>query len=165
MENLTLQLVDTIDCQKSIYAEILRLTEDETSAVMKHKAAQVMTIVSQKEVLIKQLQNLEIKRLQDIHELASQLGLSDTPRLKEICSVLGPHSGQVLERAGQALTKVIAELEIANRQNQGLLNHALGLINGTIGVLSPAVPAQSVYRSSGQVTSEGKGGRFVSSEV
>ena len=57
MKNAIAELIETIDSQKSLYAEVLRLTESEAQAVMGHKVEEVMTLTSQKEMLLKRLLN------------------------------------------------------------------------------------------------------------
>lgn len=132
------------------YEKMNILLEEEEKSISLSTKVCFDQVQCQKELLVTQLQGLEEKRIQLIGRLAGVLDIPGQPKtVSQLAQCVEPPHKDHLLACAHRLRSLIAHVQQKNSYNQLRIKHYLGLIKGSLKLLSELMDGSPVYRKPG----------------
>lgn len=142
------QLKEVLEDELSIYQQLLRLASEKKKLLLEKFSTEFQTIVSQEELLVQRLIELEPLRRDCVRKIT---GSEDT-NLDQAVEVIPESDGKSdVWMTGSKLRDVVASIKKVNDENQRLLEQALELTQYSIKLITRA-PKDVTYGATGTQT-------------
>ena len=138
MASLMEELIDTLDKEERLYADLIPIQEEKIRAIIANDLDSLSRLQGQEQVLVDQVGNLENKRLRVTEDIATVLGMkSDEMTLEKLVKKLSnqPKERETLEKLHDRLKGTMGRLQDLNLQNKKLLTEALEMVEFNMNVI------------------------------
>ena len=129
MASLMEELIDTLDKEERLYADLIPIQEEKIRAIIANDLDSLSRLQGQEQVLVDQVGNLENKRLRVTEDIATVLGMkSDEMTLEKLVKKLSnqPKERETLEKLHDRLKGTMGRLQDLNLQNKKTSYGSLG---------------------------------------
>ena len=121
MASLMEELIDTLDKEERLYADLIPIQEEKIRAIIANDLDSLSRLQGQEQVLVDQVGNLENKRLRVTEDIATVLGMKSDE--------------MTLEKLHDRLKGTMGRLQDLNLQNKKLLTEALEMVEFNMNVI------------------------------
>lgn len=138
MASLIEELIDTLDREDRLYADLIPIQEEKIRAIVANDLDALRRLSNDEQKLVDEVGNLEKKRVRVINDVATVLGkVSGTMNLEQIIQTLKsqPKEQKQLQELHDRLRRTVARLQELNIQNKKLLNEALKMVEYNMNVI------------------------------
>lgn len=138
MASLIEELIDTLDKEEKLYANLIPVQEEKVRAVVANDLKALQRISGQEQVLVDQVANLEKKRERVSQDIATVLGKRpESITLEQISEALKkqPEEQKKIQKLHDRIRRTVSRLQDLNVQNQKLLNQALEMVEYNMNVI------------------------------
>ena len=138
MASLIEDLMETLDREEKLYANLIPIQEEKIRAIVANDLDALSHLSTSEQKLVDEVGNLENKRIQVTEDIATVLGkVPGTMNLEQIIQVLGkqPAEHKQLQILHDRLRRTIARLQELNAQNKELLTQALEMVEYNMNVI------------------------------
>ncbi len=138
MASLIEELIDTLDREDRLYADLIPIQEEKIRAIVANDLDALRRLSNDEQKLVDEVGNLEKKRVRVINDVATVLGkVSGTMNLEQIIQTLKrqPKEQKQLQELHDRLRRTVARLQELNIQNKKLLNEALEMVEYNMNVI------------------------------
>lgn len=138
MASLIEDLMETLDREEKLYANLIPIQEEKIRAIVANDLDALSRLSTSEQKLVDEVGNLENKRIQVTEDIATVLGkVPGTMNLEQIIQVLGkqPAEQKQLQILHDRLRRTIARLQELNAQNKELLTQALEMVEYNMNVI------------------------------
>ncbi|HBZ64047.1 MAG TPA: flagellin biosynthesis protein FlgN [Lachnospiraceae bacterium] len=138
MASLMEELIDTLDKEDRLYADLIPIQEEKIRAIIANDLDSLSRLQGQEQVLVDQVGNLENKRLHVTEDIATVLGIKpEEMNLEKLVNKLNnqPKEKETLEKLHDRLKQTMGRLQELNLQNKKLLTEALEMVEFNMNVI------------------------------
>lgn len=138
MASLIEELVDTLDREDKLYADLIPIQEEKIRAIVANDLEALRRLSNEEQKLVDEVGSLEKKRVRVINDVATVLGrVSGTMNLEQIIQTLKsqPKEQKQLQELHDRLRRTVARLQELNIQNKKLLSQALEMVEYNMNVI------------------------------
>lgn len=138
MASLIEELIDTLDREDKLYADLIPIQEEKIRAIVANDLDALRRLSNDEQQLVDEVGSLEKKRVRVINDVATVLGrVSGTMNLEQIIQALKsqPREQKKLQELHDRLRRTVARLQELNIQNKKLLNEALKMVEYNMNVI------------------------------
>lgn len=138
MASLIEELIDTLDREDQLYADLIPIQEEKIRAIVANDLDALRRLSNDEQQLVDEVGSLEKKRVRVINDVATVLGkVSGTMNLEQIIQTLKgqPKEQKQLQELHDRLRRTVARLQELNIQNKKLLNEALKMVEYNMNVI------------------------------
>lgn len=138
MASLMEELIDTLDREDRLYADLIPIQEEKIRAIIANDLDSLSRLQGQEQVLVDQVGNLENKRLHVTEDIATVLGIKpEEMNLEKLVNKLNnqPKEKETLEKLHDRLKQTMGRLQELNLQNKKLLTEALEMVEFNMNVI------------------------------
>lgn len=138
MASLMEELIDTLDKEDRLYADLIPIQEEKIRAIIANDLDSLSRLQGQEQVLVDQVGNLENKRLHVTEDIATVLGIKpEEMNLEKLVNKLNnqPKEKETLEKLHDRLKQTMERLQELNLQNKKLLTEALEMVEFNMNVI------------------------------
>ena len=138
MASLMEELIDTLDKEDRLYADLIPIQEENIRAIIANDLDSLSRLQGQEQVLVDQVGNLENKRLHVTEDIATVLGIKpEEMNLEKLVNKLNnqPKEKETLEKLHDRLKQTMGRLQELNLQNKKLLTEALEMVEFNMNVI------------------------------
>ena len=138
MASLIEELIDTLDREEKIYANLIPVQEEKIRAIVANDLNSLNHLSTNEQKLIDEVGNLEKKRVRVTEDIATVLGKTPgTMNLEKIIGVLSkqPEEQKRLQILHDRLRDTMSRLKELNIQNKQLLTQALEMVEFNMNVI------------------------------
>lgn len=163
-------LLAILDKETACYRELKTVLDDEADSISLMPKDRFSGIQNAKESLVVRLQHLEKERLHLVDEVGRALTPLDPPKTVSqlVRLVKSPYDSRLQTGATQLRT-IMGAVQSQNQHNRLLINQYLGLIEGSIKLLSDLIDESPIYHRPGTQPSsigfQAGGGRILRGTV
>lgn len=136
-----MNLLDTLKTEKGLLDNMLNILAEEKNVLIKNDIEGIYQIAMKKEELKRRIEEIEKYRIE----------VWGNAKLKELISLLDIGEREEAEAVGEALERVVQEIQNANDTNTLLVKQSLDYARMMINTINP--PKLSVYGQNGRVES------------
>jgi flagellar biosynthesis/type III secretory pathway chaperone len=152
MDRLFSDLVAILRQEITHYRSLLGLVRRERARIVKGELTALAGIVREKEVLTRELAQLEKSRASVLDRLASEMGEpTDILPLAHIARIAPSELGETLTALLEEFRGVIGRLVTASDVNRNLLDGCLEVVQGSLDLFRTVASANATYGASGQL--------------
>ena len=138
MASLMEELIDTLDKEDRLYADLIPIQEEKIRAIIANDLDSLSRLQGQEQVLVDQVGNLENKRLHVTEDIATVLGIKpEEMNLEKLVNKLNnqPKEKETLEKLHDRLKQTMGRLQELNLQNKKILTEALEMVEFNMNVI------------------------------
>ena len=138
MASLMEELIDTLDKEDRLYADLIPIQEEKIRAIIANDFDSLSRLQGQEQALVDQVGNLENKRLRVTEDIATVLGMKpEEMNLEKLVNKLNnqPKEKETLEKLHDRLKQTMGRLQELNLQNKKLLTEALEMVEFNMNVI------------------------------
>jgi hypothetical protein len=147
-------LLSTLEDLVRLYRALLETVRREKEILVASNLDELNENNRAKEAILIKVQLIEETRLLQATELATALGLKDTPpRLLEIARCAGGEPGDRLRNFHSVLELLLKRVQELNKENEGLVQSALHHITGAMKSIRETLQEKPTYQRKGEVSS------------
>jgi len=151
------KLVDILEQENKMYADILNVSKNKTNIVIKSKVSDLENIVRLEQSFIVQIGKLESIREEIVEKLAEELELDEKNiNISGIVKKLDQENAGKLKACQEKITRTLNELKSVNELNSKLIKNSLEYIDFSINLLASIDSTANNYTNSGQVNDSKK---------
>ena len=143
-------LLVILNKETACYREMKTVLDEEADSISMMPKGRFDRIQNAKESLVLRLQRLEKKRQHLVDELGRTLTPLDPPTtVSQLASYVKSPYDSRLQTGATQLRTIMGTVQTQNRNNQLLINQYLGLIEGSIKLLSDLIDGSPIYHRPG----------------
>ncbi len=169
MNTKIVQLLAVLKQELTCYREMKTVLSDEETSISLAAREGFDQVQVEKESLVVRLQRHEEARMQLVGHLSARCAPDGKPMtVCQLARCVNPPYDQQLLDCADRLRATIGEVQETNRRNQLLINQFLGLVKGSLKMLTDLIEGSPVYTKPGTHQSAGfrsGGGRFIRGTV
>lgn len=138
MASLIEELMDTLDQEEKLYADLIPMQEEKKRAIVANDLNAIGRLSEEEQALVDRIGNLETKRIRIADDIATVLGKPPgTMKLEHIIQTLKNQPGEqkALQRLHDRLKRTIGRLQDLNVQNKELLQEAMEMLEFNMNVI------------------------------
>lgn len=156
------KLIEVLDKEAAVYEDILKISKNKTSVIVKGKVSELESLVKLEQSLVVQMGKLEGIREELVEKISAQLSVEpSTVTITELAGLIMQEEAEKLKNGHQRLAGVLSSLKDANELNSKLIKNSLDYIDFSINVMTSASMATgNNYGNSGAVGESGKRSLF-----
>ena len=159
------ELIDILKQQHQLYECMLDRLRREKAVMLGSQARQLTSLIEEKQALTAQLAKLEAQRQLVLNRIAGELNLpAQRLSLRIIARHVDPLAAERILQVRDALLTVIRAVREANDESRCLVQHCLGLVQGSLSFLRQLISPPPVYGSSGGIVANAHNGHFMSGQ-
>jgi flagellar biosynthesis/type III secretory pathway chaperone len=157
------ELIHILEQEHQLYARMLERLGHEKSVLLGSRARQLTRLTDEKQVISAQLAKLEEQRQSALNRIAGELNLPvQHLTLSSIARRVDPPYSERLLKVRDALKRATQAVKVANEESRYLVQHCLGLVQGSISFLRQLISPPPVYGSSGGIAANKQNGHLLS---
>jgi flagellar biosynthesis/type III secretory pathway chaperone len=139
------------------YRQLLVLIRRERGRIVRGELTTLADVVRKKEVLTRDLEQLEASRRTLLDQVATALGVEgEELTLARLAGMVPEESGSTLRSLLAEFRGVVGLLVAANDLNRTLLDRSLDLVQGSLALFKTVVSRSPVYGSAGRLEDTGR---------
>ena len=163
-------LLEILTHETACYREMQTLLAREEASISLSRSTNFDHIQAEKETLVDRLQKFERRRQRLVDQLAGPREDPHQPvTVREVAQLADAVDRRRLLDSADDLRAVVREVQIGNRRNRRMIDQNLGLIKGSLKLLTQIIDGSPVYRKPGNrqatVGYRNGGGRFIRGSV
>ena len=138
MASLIEELVDTLEREEKLYADLIPIQEEKKRAIVANDLEAIGRLADEEQKLVDCIGNLETKRIRIADDIATVLGKPPgTMKLEHIIRTLKNQPGEqkTLQDLHDRLKRTIGRLQDLNVQNKDLLQEAMEMLEFNMNVI------------------------------
>lgn len=138
MASLIEELMDTLDQEEKLYADLIPMQEEKKRAIVANDLNAIGKLGDEEQALVDRIGNLETKRMRIADDIATVLGKPPgTMKLEHIIRTLKNQPGEqkALQKLHDRLKRTIGRLQDLNIQNKELLQEAMEMLEFNMNVI------------------------------
>ncbi len=138
MASLIEELIDTLDREEKLYANLIPVQEEKIRAIIANDLDALGRLSGSEQKLVDEVTNLENKRIRVSDDIATVLGKRPgSMNLEQIVQALKnqPEEQKTLKNLHDRLRRTMARLQELNVQNKALLQEALEMVEFNMNVI------------------------------
>ncbi len=138
MASLIEELIETLDREERLYADLIPVQEEKIRAVVANDLDALGRLGNSEQQMVDEVGNLEKKRIRVLNDIATVLGKDPASmKLEHIIQTLKnqPDEQKQLQKLHDRLRRTVTRLQELNVQNRDLLNQALEMVEFNMNVI------------------------------
>jgi flagellar biosynthesis/type III secretory pathway chaperone len=161
----TRELIDILEQEHQLYESLLDRLQREKAVMLGSQARQLTRLTEEKQALSAQLAKLESRRQLVLNRIAGELNLPARQlNLRMIARHGDTLTAERILQVREALMDVTRAVKEANEESRYLIQHCLGLVQGSLSFLRQLISPPPVYGASGGVVANAQNGHFMSGQ-
>ncbi|MDD4049157.1 MAG: flagellar protein FlgN [Clostridia bacterium] len=136
MEPMFKDLISILDEQKTVYSQLLDLSQQKQKHLIKGDINSLNVVTKQEEVIIFKAGKLEEKRIACFKLLAEKYGFDEGTNLQDVISKVPDDVGSVLKEICKEFPQILDKLRELNKENTRLIQQSLQFVNVTVDVIN-----------------------------
>ena len=159
-------LLEILKAETACYREMQNILVEEEASISLALKTNFENLQIQKETLVDSLQGFESRRKRCVDQLSARYASQgEAVTVRQLARFADPVCRRRLLESADRLRAVLGDVQTKNRRNQRMINQNLGLVKGSLRLLSQMIEGSPVYRkpgtSHGAIGFQRGGGRFV----
>jgi flagellar biosynthesis/type III secretory pathway chaperone len=159
------ELIDILEQEYRLYEALLGCLRREKAVMLGSRTRQLTLLAEEKQAMTAQLATLEAQRQMVLGRIAAGLKL---PLQQVSLRIVARHeeastAGRILN-VRDALIEVTRAVKLANEESRCLVQHCLGLVQGSLSFLGQLISPPPVYGSSGGIVANAQNGHVLSGQ-
>ena len=138
MASLMEELVETLNREEQLYADLIPIQEDKLRAIVANDLAAIGRLSDEEQKLVDEVGVLETKRIRIANDIATVLGKPPgAMKLENMIDALKnqPKEQKILQELHDRLRRTISRLQDLNILNKELLNQAMEMVEFNMNVI------------------------------
>lgn len=138
MASLIEELVETLDREERLYADLIPIQEDKLRAIVANDLTAIGRLSDEEQKLVDEVGVLETKRIRIANDIATVLGKPPgTMKLENMIDALKnqPKEQKILQELHDRLRRTIGRLQDLNIRNKELLSQAMEMVEFNMNVI------------------------------
>ena len=138
MASLMEELVETLNREEQLYADLIPIQEDKLRAIVANDLAAIGRLSDEEQKLVDEVGVLETKRIRIANDIATVLGKPPgAMKLENMIDALKtqPKAQKILPELHDRLRRTISRLQDLNIRNKELLNQAMEMVEFNMNVI------------------------------
>ena len=138
MASLMEELVETLNREEQLYADLIPIQEDKLRAIVANDLAAIGRLSDEEQKLVDEVGVLETKRIRIANDIATVLGKPPgAMKLENMIDALKnqPKEQNILQELHDRLRRTISRLQDLNIRNKELLNQAMEMVEFNMNVI------------------------------
>ena len=138
MASLMEELVETLNREEQLYADLIPIQEDKLRAIVANDLAAIGRLSDEEQKLVDEVGVLETKRIRIANDIATVLGKPPgAMKLENTIDALKnqPKEQKILQELHDRLRRTISRLQDLNIRNKELLNQAMEMVEFNMNVI------------------------------
>ena len=138
MASLMEELVETLNREEQLYADLIPIQEDKLRAIVANDLAAIGRLSDEEQKLVDEVGVLETKRIRIANDIATVLGKPPgAMKLENMIDALKnqPKEQKILQELHDRLRRTISRLQDLNIRNKELLNQAMEMVEFNMNVI------------------------------
>lgn len=138
MASLMEELVETLNREEQLYADLIPIQEDKLRAIVANDLAAIGRLSDEEQKLVDEVGVLETKRIRIANDIATVLGKPPgAMKLEKMIDALKnqPKEQKILQELHDRLRRTISRLQDLNIRNKELLNQAMEMVEFNMNVI------------------------------
>ena len=138
MASLMEELVETLNREEQLYADLIPIQEDKLRAIVANDRAAIGRLSDEEQKLVDEVGVLETKRIRIANDIATVLGKPPgAMKLENMIDALKnqPKEQKILQELHDRLRRTISRLQDLNIRNKELLNQAMEMVEFNMNVI------------------------------
>ena len=138
MASLMEELVETLNREEQLYADLIPIQEDKLRAIVANDLAAIGRLSDEEQKLVDEVGVLETKRIRIANDIATVLGKPPgAMKLENMIDALKnqPKEQKILQELHDRLRMTISRLQDLNIRNKELLNQAMEMVEFNMNVI------------------------------
>ena len=138
MASLMEELVETLNREEQLYADLIPIQEDKLRAIVANDLAAIGRLSDEEQKLVDEVGVLETKRILIANDIATVLGKPPgAMKLENMIDALKnqPKEQKILQELHDRLRRTISRLQDLNIRNKELLNQAMEMVEFNMNVI------------------------------
>ncbi len=138
MASLMEELVETLNREEQLYADLIPIQEDKLRAIVANDLAAIGRLSDEEQKLVDEVGVLETKRIRIANDIATVLGKPPgAMKLENMIDALKnqPKEQKILQDLHDRLRRTISRLQDLNIRNKELLNQAMEMVEFNMNVI------------------------------
>lgn len=165
MKPETSELIGILEQEHQLYERMLDRLQREKAVMLGSQARQLTSLTEEKQALSAQLAKLEARRQVVLNRIAGELNLpAHQLSLRIIARHADTLAAERILQVREALLDVTRAVREANEESRRLVQHCLGLVQGSLSFLRQLIGPPPVYGSSGGIVANAQNGHFMSGQ-
>ncbi|MGD9188129.1 MAG: flagellar protein FlgN [Desulfobacteraceae bacterium] len=165
MKPKTRELIDILEQEHQLYESLLDRLQREKAVMLGSQARQLTRLTEEKQALSARLATLETRRQSVLNRIAGELNLpAGQLTLRMIARHADSMTAERIVQVRQALIDVTRAVREANEESRCLVQHCLGLVQGSLSFLRQLISPPPVYGASGGIVANAQNGHFMSGQ-
>ncbi len=158
-----LDVMHTLQCR---YEELLTLLVREKQAAFHSDADLLNSVIVHKQELTAGLRRLERQRNGLIQQIAARLQIpASSLSLSSLAGYADDPQATRIRHLRDSLSRLLPHIQRVNEENRVLIQHCLGLVQGTLGFFQRWLTPASIYGNQGRIGNGSVMGRLLSGMV
>jgi flagellar biosynthesis/type III secretory pathway chaperone len=159
------ELIDILEQEHRLYEQLLDRLQREKAVMLGSQTRQLTRLTEQKQALTVRLAKLEAQRRQVLHRIAAGLKLPvQQVSLRTVARHADAPAAERILKVRDALIDVTRAVKLANEEARFLVQHCLGLVQGSLSFLRQLISPPPVYGSSGGIVANAQNGHLLSGQ-
>ena len=138
MASLMEELVETLNREEQLYADLIPIQEDKLRAIVANDLAAIGRLSDEEQKLVDEVGVLETKRIRIANDIATVIGKPPgAMKLENMIDALKnqPKEQKILQELHDRLRRTISRLQDLNIRNKELLNQAMEMVEFNMNVI------------------------------
>ncbi len=145
------ELIELIHREEKTLRAFLKLLNKQKRHLLSNQIEEFQGTVSQQEILVEEIKNLEAQRIAKVREMATAEGMrEDEVTLTHLIEVTLGDVSEELKNLKESLSQLVEKIRRANRVNQMLIRRSLDFIQQSIGWMIDSADISKVYDLNGR---------------
>jgi flagellar biosynthesis/type III secretory pathway chaperone len=159
------ELIDILEREHRLYERLLDRLQREKAVMLGSRTRQLVGLTEEKQVLTARLAKLETKRQLLLGRIAAGLNLPvQQVTLQMVARQADASAAARILKVREALIDVTRQVKLANDEIRHLVQHCLGLVQGSLSFLRQLISPPPVYGSSGGIVANAQNGHLLSGQ-
>lgn len=160
------RLNEILNDEIDLYEELLLVLDDEKKAVIRARFEDVNQVVKKKDILLAKLARMDHRRVEILKNLEPEFSVSQESLTLSgiIVRVDEPHATR-LSTCQWKLKNLVKDIQTKSRENRGLFEHSLEIVNSSINVLNHLTASNPVYCQNGRMGNHRSQGHVLANQI
>ncbi len=157
------ELVNVLEREIEITQKLVEIEKEKGKLLLKRDVDGIMKVTSETEMLTRELENLESKRLKIVRDIALEKGIHAIyPTVSTIAEYIDEEDAEILLNRSENLKNILITLREETIKNDAIITSGLAIINISLSLLKGK---NSTYDDTGKKTSVEQGSSLVNQVI